>query len=64
MSQLRDRRRDIAAAGLGYTTIRPVAEDIYYRSEEVLVVMKTILAAREALQNSTEPARKSGRTAS
>ena len=47
-SQLRDRRRDIAAAGLGYTTIRPVAEDIYYRPDEILSAMKAILAAREA----------------
>ena len=46
-SQLRDRRRDIAAAGLGYTTIRPVAEDIYYRPAEILPAMKAILAAHE-----------------
>lgn len=45
-SQLRDRRRDIAAAGLGYTTIRPVAEDIYYRADEILVAMKRILEHR------------------
>ena len=27
-AQQRDRRRDLAAAALGYTTIRPLAEDI------------------------------------
>ncbi|WP_426324228.1 endonuclease domain-containing protein [Microbacterium sp. E-13] len=55
-SQLRDRRRDIAAAGLGYTTIRPVAEDIYHRPDEIVAAMKAILAAhagRRDPQNST-----------
>lgn len=58
-SQVRDRRRDIAAAGLGYTTIRPVAEDIYYRPDEILNAMKAILASRDRgllRQNSTDPA--------
>lgn len=34
-SQKRDRRRDLAAATLGYTTIRPIAEDILYREADV-----------------------------
>ena len=66
-SQLRDRRRDIAAAGLGYTTIRPVAEDIYYRSEETLTAMKAILGAharRQDPQNSTTQTRLRDRKAS
>jgi very-short-patch-repair endonuclease len=44
-SQKRDRRRDLAAAALGYTTVRPLAEDILYRRDEILATMKAILAA-------------------
>lgn len=58
-SQMRDRRRDIAAAGLGYTTIRPVAEDIYYRADELLAAIKAILDAHDSghrpLPDSTGP---------
>lgn len=43
-SQLEDRRRDIAAAALGYTTVRPIAEDILYRRESVAEAMKRVLA--------------------
>lgn len=56
-SQMRDRRRDIAAAGLGFTTIRPVAEDIYFRHDEVVTWMKAIVARGSttgSMQNSTE----------
>jgi very-short-patch-repair endonuclease len=56
-SQKRDRARDLAAAALGYTTVRPIAEDILYRQEEVLAVMRAILAhppRRSAPQNSTD----------
>ena len=59
-AQKRDRARDIAAAARGYTTVRPVAEDILYRREEVLESMKAILAHPERgsqSQNSTEPRR-------
>ena len=51
----RDLRRDLAAAALGYTTVRPIAEDILYRREEVVASMKAILsspAPRPGLQNS------------
>lgn len=52
----RDRRRDIAAAELGYTTIRPMAEDILYRREAVQASLKQILShPRPAVQNSTDP---------
>jgi very-short-patch-repair endonuclease len=34
-AQKRDRRRDLAAAALGYTTIRPIAEDILYHRDDV-----------------------------
>lgn len=33
--QRRDRRRDLAAAAQGYTTVRPLAEDIFHRRDEV-----------------------------
>ncbi len=42
--QQRDRRRDIAAARLGYTTIRPLAEDVLYRPAEVRAALRDILA--------------------
>ncbi|QEW02423.1 type IV toxin-antitoxin system AbiEi family antitoxin domain-containing protein [Microbacterium lushaniae] len=47
-AQRRDRRRDLAAAALGYTTVRPVAEDILYRYEDVLTAMKAVIATRDA----------------
>jgi very-short-patch-repair endonuclease len=59
-AQKRDRARDMAAAALGFTTVRPIAEDILYRSEVVLTTMKSILAhgARSrALRNSTDQRR-------
>ncbi|MEZ3160915.1 DUF559 domain-containing protein [Microbacterium sp. BWT-B31] len=56
-SQKRDRRRDLAAAALGFTTIRPLAEDILYRPEDVLRMLKRILQnpgpPRGASQNSS-----------
>jgi very-short-patch-repair endonuclease len=64
-AQMRDRRRDLAAAALGYTTIRPLAEDILYRREDILATIKAILAhprtsRRARLQNSTDPRAKRG----
>ena len=53
-----DRRRDIAAAALGYTTVRPLAEDILYDPDAVLAVMKAILAhppRRRPVRNSSTP---------
>jgi very-short-patch-repair endonuclease len=50
-----DRRRDLAAATLGYTTVRLLAEDILYRRDAVLMAMKAVLAhasARSVLHNS------------
>ncbi len=40
----RDRRRDLAAAALGYTTVRPLAEDILYQPAALLATMKAIVA--------------------
>ncbi|OJV95464.1 MAG: hypothetical protein BGO47_03005 [Microbacterium sp. 67-17] len=39
----RDRRRDIAAATLGYTTIRPIAEDILHHRDELTATLRTII---------------------
>lgn len=61
-SQKRDRRRDLAAAALGYTTLRPIAEDIMYHSDEVLTRVRSVLAARAVLvgeRNSSKSGRRS-----
>lgn len=59
-AQKRDRARDLAAAALGYTTVRPLAEDILYRMPAVLELMKAVVAhgPRRRLQNSTNSATK------
>lgn len=44
-AQRRDRRRDIAAAARGYTTIRPLAEDILFNYGEILEQVRAILNA-------------------
>ena len=54
-AQKRDRRRDVAAAALGYMTVRPIAEDILNRYDEILGAMKSALHCR-AVQNSTDRA--------
>jgi len=43
-AQKRDRRRDVAAAGLGYLTVRFLAEDILFHPEQVLAGLKAVLA--------------------
>jgi very-short-patch-repair endonuclease len=58
-AQKRDRHRDIAAAGLGYTTIRPMAEDILYRRDEVLAALKDILRVHE-LSKTASKSRRAG----
>ncbi|MGP3535515.1 endonuclease domain-containing protein [Microbacterium sp. RD1] len=45
-AQVRDRRRDLAAAALGYTTIRPLAEDILYRHDDTVVALRGVVATR------------------
>ncbi len=42
-AQLEDRRRDLALAALGYTTIRPAAEDILYWPEVVVAAIVGLL---------------------
>lgn len=64
-TQRRDRRRDIAAARLGYTTIRPLAEDILYRTDGVREDLRAILAhgpLRAHRTNSTDRGTFSTRT--
>lgn len=45
-AQLRDRRRDLAAASLGYPTIRPVAQDIIDRPDIVVAAIRGMLRGR------------------
>ena len=59
-AQKRDRLRDLAAAALGYTTIRPMAEHIMYQREQVHEALKAVLASRaavNAVQNSSRKRR-------
>ncbi|QCQ15345.1 type IV toxin-antitoxin system AbiEi family antitoxin domain-containing protein [Microbacterium sp. RG1] len=44
--QIRDRRRDLAAAELGYVTIRILAEDIFHRPDAVRAALRAVLARR------------------
>lgn len=46
-AQRRDRRRDLAAARLGYTTVRPLAEDILFHREQTRASMCDVLAHRD-----------------
>jgi very-short-patch-repair endonuclease len=43
-SQKRDRRRDLAAARLGYTTVRVLAEDVMFDREGVVRAFRDVLA--------------------
>jgi very-short-patch-repair endonuclease len=45
-SQRRDRRRDQAAAALGLSTFRPIAEDIMWRPDEVRAALSGLVTAR------------------
>ncbi len=45
-AQKRDRRRDLAAAALGYTTVRPIAEDILYHRDEVFASIRAVIESR------------------
>jgi very-short-patch-repair endonuclease len=59
----RDRRRDLAAAALGYTTIRPLAEDIMYDPDTVATAIRATLAARAAAQDVGRPRHRRGKRA-
>jgi very-short-patch-repair endonuclease len=45
VAQRRDRRRDQAAAARGYTTFRPIAEDIMWAPDRVRAAAVGLLAA-------------------
>ncbi|MEV8271663.1 type IV toxin-antitoxin system AbiEi family antitoxin domain-containing protein [Microbacterium sp. NPDC077184] len=45
-AQRRDRRRDQAAAALGYTTFRPIAEDIIWHPDVVRSALRGLLDSR------------------
>ncbi|MCT9818805.1 hypothetical protein N3K63_00750 [Microbacterium sp. W1N] len=51
-----DRRRDLAAAAQGYTTVRVLAEDVMYRGDEVLGALRAALSHPRAPRNSSIPA--------
>lgn len=63
--QRRDRRRDLAAAALGFTTIRPLAEDVLFHADEVHGQLRDIIATggvgRGRVPNSSD-LRGTGRT--
>lgn len=57
-SHRRDRRRDLAAAAQGYTTVRLLAEDVLWRHDEVLGQLKAALShpsPRPGPRNSFDP---------
>lgn len=63
-AQRRDRRRDIGAARLGYTTIRPIAEDVLHHRDRVRADIVAILAhGPVALRNSGGSRRRARRDA-
>jgi very-short-patch-repair endonuclease len=47
-AQRRDRRRDQAAAALGYATFRPIAEDILWHPDLVRAALQGLLESRRA----------------
>lgn len=47
-SQKKDRRRDLALAALGFTTLRPVAEDIMGHPEVIVEALRGLREARDA----------------
>ncbi|MFT4050846.1 MAG: hypothetical protein QM677_01200 [Microbacterium sp.] len=53
----KDMRRDLAAAALGYTTVRPIAEDIFDTPEQILAALRETLRHRDTR---TPPIRPTG----
>ncbi|WP_322409637.1 type IV toxin-antitoxin system AbiEi family antitoxin domain-containing protein [Microbacterium invictum] len=47
-AQRRDRRRDLAAAALGYTTIRPLAEDLLFAYDATATAIRAVILTRRA----------------
>lgn len=55
IARKRDSRRDLAAAALGYTTIRPIAEDIMHHPEVVVRAVRGLVSARGSVHNVGSP---------
>ncbi|TQK18961.1 putative AbiEi antitoxin of type IV toxin-antitoxin system [Microbacterium sp. SLBN-154] len=55
-AQRRDRRRDLAAAALGYTTIRPLAEDVLYAYDATATALRAVILTGRARNASLTPA--------
>lgn len=53
--QLRDRRRDAAAAAAGYATLRLVAQDILYRQESVLTCLRGLVRSARRARRTSPP---------
>lgn len=47
-AQRRDRRRDLAAAALGFATLRPLAEDLFFDRSTVVAAVRGLLGARRS----------------
>ncbi|KRB36327.1 hypothetical protein ASD93_09585 [Microbacterium sp. Root180] len=62
IARKRDARRDLAAATRGYTTLRPIAEDIMHHPEVVLNAVRGLVAARRGV-HSVGSSRATGRKA-
>ncbi|MFJ6653127.1 endonuclease domain-containing protein [Microbacterium sp. NPDC091313] len=62
--QREDRRRDMAAAAIGYATLRLLAEDILYRPDVVIAALRGLLAARNSSRTgpAAPPRRSAGRS--
>ncbi|MCR2785155.1 MULTISPECIES: type IV toxin-antitoxin system AbiEi family antitoxin domain-containing protein [unclassified Microbacterium] len=57
----RDRRRDLQAARQGYVTLRPIAEDILFRTDEVLAAIRDAVAHHDQrVHNVANPLRRGG----
>ncbi|MFG6491327.1 hypothetical protein [Microbacterium sp. P03] len=52
-SQKRDRRRDLALAVLGMTSIRPIAEDVFHHPEVIIAALIGLREARPAAQRAS-----------
>ncbi|WP_425840632.1 endonuclease domain-containing protein [Microbacterium sp. PA5] len=51
-AQVEDRRRDLAAAALGYTTVRLLADDVFRRPDWVREQLRRVVAQRPAVHDS------------
>jgi len=50
--QKQDRRRDLAAAALGYSTLRPLAEHLLFERETVVAAVRGMMARRRSAPRS------------